>query len=79
MKNVLRGTVLVLAALFGFLAVIHGLVEIVALRHHPAENPDFAQHLVIGGVALAGGVCVLSLAVQLLWCWHTHRKDGGLL
>jgi uncharacterized membrane protein HdeD (DUF308 family) len=79
MKNVLRGTALVLAALLGFLAVIHGVVEIAWLRYHPAENPDFTRHLIIGGIALAGGVCVLSLAVQLLWCWHTHKKGGGLL
>lgn len=79
MKSALRGTVLVLAALLGFLAVIHGVVEIAALRYHPSENPDFNRHLIVGGIALAGGVCVLSLAAQQLWCWHTHKKSGGLL
>jgi hypothetical protein len=37
------------------------------------------QYLLEVSVSIAGGVCVLSVAVEQLICWRTHHKDGGLI
>jgi hypothetical protein len=37
------------------------------------------QYLLEISVSIAGGICVLSVAVEQLNCWRTHRKDGGLI
>jgi hypothetical protein len=78
MKSVLRVVVLFLSAVIGLWAVIHGIILAIALRAGPGRE-DVVQHLVETSVSIAGGICVLSVSVELLYCWRTHHKDGGLL
>jgi hypothetical protein len=76
-KTALRVVTLALCGIIGLWAVVHGiaLAAIVsALRHE-----DMLQYLLEVSVSIAGGICVLSVAVQQLNCWRTHRKDGGLI
>jgi hypothetical protein len=77
MKTALRVVVLFLCALIGLLAVGHGIALVVAVRTPGHE--DVLGHLVEGSVYLAGGICVLSVAMEQLNCWRTHRKDDSLL
>lgn len=79
MKTGLRVVALVLTALIGLWAIGHGIALAVALRTLPGGHEDILRHLIEGSISLAGGVCVLSVAAQQLYCWRTHRKDGGLL
>lgn len=79
MKTGLRAVALVLTALIGLWAIGHGIALAVALRTLPGGHEDILRHLIEGSISLAGGVCVLSVAAQQLYCWRTHRKDGGLL
>jgi len=30
-------------------------------------------------VSITGGLAVLSVAVEQLYCWRTHHKDGGVI
>jgi uncharacterized paraquat-inducible protein A len=76
-KTLLRVVSLALCAVVGLWAVIHGFALAItasALRHE-----DMLQFLVEVSVSIAGGVCVLSVAVQQLNCWRTHHKDEGLI
>ena len=79
MKTALRVAALALTALIGLWALVHGIMVAVAVRTVPAERTDLLRQLIEGSIFIAGGVCVLSVAVQQLYCWRTHRKDGGLL
>lgn len=79
MKTGLRVGALLLAALMGLWAVGHGITLAVAVRTLPRGDEEILQHLIEGSVFLAGGICVISVAVQQLYCWRTHRKDGGLI
>jgi len=54
-------------------------VSTVGVRAAAAERGQTLRHLLEGSILIAGGVCVLSVAVQQLYCWRTHRKGGGLL
>lgn len=77
MRTALRVVVLFLCALIGLLAVGRGIALAVAVRtpgHH-----DVLGSLIEGSVYLAGGICVLSVAIEQLHCWRTHRKDDSLL
>ncbi len=79
MTTALRIVALVLTAVIGLWALGHGVALAVAIRAHPGEHEDMLRHLVEGSISIAGGISVLSLSVQQLYCWRAHRKDGGLL
>ncbi len=79
MKTALRVVALVLTAVVGLWALVRGIVVAVEVRATPGGYPDIVRNLIEGSVFIAGGLCVLSMAVQQLYCWRTHRKGGGLL
>ncbi|MBI1941189.1 MAG: hypothetical protein HYS33_06750 [Acidobacteria bacterium] len=79
MKTALRVAALVLTAVIGLWALGHGITLAVAVRVNPEEHANMLRYLMEGSVFIAGGVSVLALAVQQLYCWRTHRKSGGLL
>jgi hypothetical protein len=79
MKTALRVIGLILTALMGFWLLAHGIVIGVTLHHRISENQDVLGGLVEGSVFVAGGICVLSIAVQQFYCWRTHHQDGGLI
>ncbi len=77
MKTVLRAVLLLLAALVGLVILGRGIVEVVAMRMPGHE--DISAHLVEGSILIAAGIAVLSVAIEQLNCWRTHRKDESLL
>jgi hypothetical protein len=77
LKTALRVVVLALCAIIGLWAVAHGFALAVAAK--APTHADMLQYLLEVSVSIAGGVCVLSVAVEQLICWRTHRKDGGLI
>jgi hypothetical protein len=79
MKTALRVLGLILTALMGFWLLVHGIIIGVTPHQRIAENQDVLGGLAEGSVFVAGGICVLSIAVQQLYCWRTHRRDGGLI
>ena len=76
-KTVLRVIVLALCAVIGLWAVAHGVALAALFRQSPFD--DRLQYLLEVSVSITGGISVLSVAVEQLYCWRTHRKDGGLL
>jgi uncharacterized membrane protein HdeD (DUF308 family) len=76
-RTALRVTTLILCAVIGLWAVIHG-IALAAAASAPTHE-DMVQYLLEVSVSIAGGVCVLSVAVEQLNCWRTHHKDGGLI
>jgi hypothetical protein len=76
-KTALRVVTLALCAIIGFWAVVHGFALAVMVR--TPSHEDMLRYLLEVSVSIAGGVCVLSVAVEQLICWRTHRKDGGLI
>ncbi len=76
-KTVLRVITLVLCAIVGLWAVGHG-IALIAIFRAPSRE-DMLQYLLEVSVSIAGGICVLSVAVEQLYCWRTHHKDGGLI
>jgi hypothetical protein len=76
-KTALRVVTLVLCAMVGLWAVIHGFA--LAARASAPTHEDMLQYLLEVSVSIAGGVCVLSVAVEQLNCWRTHHRDGGLI
>jgi len=76
-KTALRVITLVLCAIVGLWAVGHG-IALVALFRAPSHE-DMLQYLLEVSVSIAGGVCVLSVAAEQLYCWRTHHKDGALI
>jgi len=76
-KTAFRVVTLALCAIVGLWAVGHGIA--LATTVSAPSHEDMLQFLLEVGVSIAGGVCVLSVAVQQLICWRTHRKDGGLI
>jgi uncharacterized membrane protein HdeD (DUF308 family) len=79
MKTALRIIALVLAAFVGLWVLVHGIVLAVTIHGLVQENRDFVSDLVECSVSIAGGICVLSVAVEQLNCWRTHRKDDSLI
>jgi hypothetical protein len=77
MKTVLRVAILVLCALTGLVVTGHGIAE-AALIHAPGHD-DIMRHLVEGSISIAGGACVVAVAIDHLECLRTHRKSGDLL
>lgn len=76
-KTALRIVTLVLCSIIGLWAVVHGVA--LALTVRAASQEFMLQYLLEVSVSIAGGVCVLSVAVEQLICWRTHHKDGGLI
>ena len=76
-KTALRIVTLVLCAMIGLWAIGHGFALAVMAR--APSHEDMLQYLFEVSVSIAGGVCVLSVAVEQLNCWRTHHKDGGLI
>ena len=77
MKTPLRVVVLVICALVGLWTLGHGIALVILTR--APGHPDVLRLLVEGSILIAGGVCVLSVAVEQIDCWRTHRKDDSLL
>jgi hypothetical protein len=77
MKTLLRVVVLVLCALTGLVVAGHGIAEAV-LIHTPGRE-DVMRHLIEGSISIAGGVCVVAVAVDQLECIRTHRRSGNIL
>jgi hypothetical protein len=75
----LRITALIVSALMGGWVLAHGIATVAALHGRPGDPEDFRRLLIEAAVFIAGGVCILSVAAQQLYCWLTHRKDGGLM
>ena len=76
-KTALRVVTLTLCAVVGLWAVVHGIALAATVRAFSHE--EMLQYLLEVSVSIAGGVCVLSVAVEQLNCWRTHHKDGGLI
>ncbi len=79
MKTTLRVLALVLSALIGLWALGRGIGLAAAIRLPAGEHPDIVRQVLEASISIAGGICVLSVAVQQIYCWRTHRKNGGLL
>jgi hypothetical protein len=77
MKSALRVVALALTAVIGLWAAGHGIA--VAIRTLAGEHADILGELIEVSVLIAGGVCVLSVAVEQLYCWRTHRRQDSLL
>jgi len=77
MKIVLRVVILVLCALTGLVVAGHGIAEAV-LIHTPGRE-DVMRHLIEGSISIAGGVCVVAVAVDQLECLRAHRRSGNIL
>ena len=75
----LRVTCLIASALMGVWVLGHGIATVATIHGLPGNPEDFRRQLIDAAVFIAGGICVLSVAVQQLYCWRTHRKGGGLL
>ena len=79
MKTGLRVVALVLSAVVGLWAVVHGIGLAVTIHSLAGEHTDVVRELIEVSVSIAGGICVLSVAVEQLNCWRTHRKDDSLI
>jgi hypothetical protein len=77
MKTVVRVVILVLCALTGLVVAGHGIAQAV-LIHTPGRE-DVMRHLIEGSISIAGGVCVVAVAVDQLECLRTHRRSGNIL
>ena len=79
MKTVLRVLALVLSAIVGLWVLGHGIALAVSIRHLVGSGQDILDELIESSVSIAGGICVLSVAVEQLNCWRTHRKEDSLI
>lgn len=79
MKTGLRVTALVLAGFVGLWVLGHGIVLAAQIHGLLRENQELIEELVESSVSIAGGICVLSVAVEQLYCWRTHRKEDSLI
>ncbi len=77
MKTALRLVALLLCGLVGFWALARGIGLVLETRL-PGEE-DVLRDLIEGSTFIAGGVCVLSVAVEQFYCWRTHHKEDSLL
>jgi hypothetical protein len=77
MKTVLRVAILVVCALTGLWVTIHGIAEVALI--HTLAHENIMQNLAEGSISVAGGACVLAVAVEQLECMRTRRKSGGIL
>jgi uncharacterized membrane protein HdeD (DUF308 family) len=79
MKTALRVSALILAAFVGLWVLVHGIILAVGIRGLLHEEQDIIAELVESSVSIAGGICVLSVAVEQLYCWRTRRKEDSLI
>jgi len=79
MKSALQVAVFILTALMGLWLLGHGIAMGVAVRQQVAEEQDILSSQIEASVFIAGGLCVVSVAAQQLYCWRTHRKGAGLI
>jgi hypothetical protein len=79
MKTALRVVALFLTALIGLWVFGHGIVLAVGIRQLVGENQEILNELIESSVSIAGGICVVSVAVEQLNCLRTHRKEDSLL
>jgi hypothetical protein len=77
LKTAFRVVSLALCCIVGLWAVGHGIALAATVR--AASQEEMLQYLLEVSLSIAGGICVLSVAVQQLYCWRTHHKDGGLI
>lgn len=77
MKTVLRVAVLVLCALTGLVVTAHGIAQAVLI--HTPGGADVMRHLIEGSVSIAGGACVVAVAIDQLECLRTHRGSRKIL
>jgi hypothetical protein len=78
MQKVVRAVVLILSSIVGLWSIGNG-IHLVASLTGEGVHEDVVPHLIEGSIAIAGGVCVLSVAMELLSYWRTHHKDGGVM
>lgn len=78
MPKVFRGLVLILSVIIGLWSIGNG-IHIVASLTGEGVHEDVVRRLIEGSIAIAGGLCVLSVAVELFLYWRTHHKDGGVM
>ncbi len=79
MKVALRVVVLLLAAFIGLWVLGHGIVLAAKIHTLLHENQDIVEELIETSISIAGGICVLSVAVEQLYCWRAHRKEDSLI
>ena len=79
MKTALRIVALILSAIVGLWVLGHGVALVVTIHHLAGENQEILDELIESSVSIAGGICVLSVAVEQLNCWRTHRKEDSLI
>jgi hypothetical protein len=79
MKSALRVVALFLTAVIGLWVFGHGVVLAVSIRHLAGSGQDILDELIESSVSIAGGICVVSVAVEQLNCLRTHRKEDSLL
>jgi len=77
MKTVLRLVILVLCALTGLVVAGHGIAQAVLI--HTPGRADVMRHLIEGSISIAGGACVVAVAVEQLECLRTHHRSGNIL
>jgi translation elongation factor EF-Tu-like GTPase len=77
MKTVLRVATLVLCALTGLVVTGYGIAHAVLI--HTPGHADIMRHLIEGSISIAGGACVVAVAIDQLECLRTHRKSRDLL
>ena len=77
MKAILRVAVLVLCALTGLVVTGHGIAQAVLI--HTPGGADVMRHLVEGSVSIAGGACVVAVAIDQLECLRTHQRSRKIL
>jgi hypothetical protein len=76
MKSALRVIALLFAAFIGLWVLGHGIVLAAQVLR---QNQHDIEELVESSVSIAGGICVLSVAVEQLYCWRARRKDDSLI
>ena len=79
MKTALQAIGLALTALIGLWALGHGIVLGVSVHQRYGENQDILSILVESSIFIAGGICVVSVAVKHIYAWLTHHHDTGLM
>ena len=77
MKTVLRVTILVLCGITGLVVAGHGIAQAVLI--HTPGDADVMRHLIEGSISIAGGACVVAVAIAQLECLRTHRRSGNIL
>ncbi|HXX21810.1 MAG TPA: hypothetical protein VEO19_01520 [Terriglobia bacterium] len=77
MKTVLRVVILVLCALTGLVVTGHGIAQAVSI--HTPGGADVMRHLIEGSVSIAGGACVVAVAIDQLECLRAHHRSRKIL